>query len=90
MADTPTIPMPLDPREQSILESLMRVRDELTLLKQDRSTYVKSSDVLAFYDRVVEQVKILNEIRADKPQEDNRGMYSLRRIRSKADNSTCS
>lgn len=72
MADTPTIPMPLDPMEQPILESLMRVRDELTLLKQDRSTYVKSSDVLAFYDRVVEQVKILNEIRADKPQEDNR------------------
>lgn len=83
MADTPTIPMPLDPREQPILESLMRVRDELTLLKQDRSTYVKSSDVLAFYDRVVEQVKILNEIRADKPQEDNRGMYNPRRIRWK-------
>lgn len=72
MADTPTIPLPLDPREQPILESLMKVRDELTVLKQDRSTYVKSSDVLAFYDRVVEQVKILNEIRADKPHEDNR------------------
>lgn len=67
--------LPLDPREQPILDTLMKVRDELTTLKQDRSTYVKSSDVLAFYDRVVEQVKILNEIRADKPQEDNRGQF---------------
>ncbi len=67
--------MPLDPREQPILDSLMKVRVELTLLKQDRSTYIKSSDVLAFYDRVVEQVKILNEIRADKPHEDNRGQF---------------
>jgi len=72
MADTPNFPAPLDPREQPILESLMRLRDDLTLLKQDRSTYIKSSDVMAIYDKVVEQVKTLNEIRADKPQEDNR------------------
>ncbi len=73
MADTPTIPLPLDPREQPILDSLMRIRDELTLLKQDRSTYVKSSDVMALYDRTVDQVKHLYEIRTDKLQEDNRG-----------------
>ncbi|KAE8452988.1 hypothetical protein EG329_012175 [Mollisiaceae sp. DMI_Dod_QoI] len=72
MADTPTIPLPLDPREQPILDSLMRIRDELTLLKQDRSTYVKSSDVMALYDRTVDQVKHLYEIRTDKLQEDNR------------------
>jgi len=54
------------------LESLERIRDELTLLKQDRSTYVKSSDVMVLYDKVVEQVRLLNEIRADKPTEDNR------------------
>ena len=51
----------------------MRIRDELTLLKQDRSTYVKSSDVVSLYDRTVDQVKHLNEIRADKPQENNQG-----------------
>jgi len=71
MADTPTLPPPLDPREQPILESLLRIRDELTLLKTDRSTYVKSSDVLPLYDKVVDQVKLLNEIRIDKPQENN-------------------
>lgn len=78
MADTPTLPLPLDPREQPILDSLLRIRDELTLLKQDRSTYVKSSDVIALYDKTVDQVKNLNEIRHDKPQEDNRGQYRNR------------
>ena len=73
--DTPTLPMPVDTREQPILESLLRIRDELTLLKLDRSSYVKSSDVLPLYDRVVEQVKVLNEIRTDKPQEQNQGTY---------------
>lgn len=73
MADTPTIHLPLDPREQPILDNLLRLRDELTLLKQDRSTYVKASDVIALYDRVVDQVKLLNDVRADRPQEDNRG-----------------
>ncbi len=72
MADTPNLPHPLDPREVPILESLLHIREELTVLKQDRSQYVKSSDVLPLYERVVEQVKSLNEIRAEKPQEDNR------------------
>lgn len=77
MADTPNLPAPLDPREVPVLESLMRLRDELTLLKQDRSSYIKSSDVMGIYDKVVAQVKILNEIRADKPQEDNRRQFLL-------------
>ncbi|KAH8685508.1 hypothetical protein BGZ60DRAFT_395341 [Tricladium varicosporioides] len=71
MADTPNLPPPLDPREKPILDSLTRIRDQLTLLKQDRTTYVKSSDVMPLYEKVVEQVRQLNEIRADKPQEDN-------------------
>ena len=77
MADTPNVPPPLDPREQPILDNLTRLRDELTLLKQDRSTYIKSSDVMVLYDKVVEEVKALNEIRADKSSEDNRGLYLL-------------
>jgi hypothetical protein len=76
MADTPTLPLPLDSREQPILDSLMRIRDELTLLKQDRTTYVKSSDVVTLYERVVDQVKLLNEVRIDKPQENNQGKCS--------------
>jgi hypothetical protein len=72
MADTPTLSI-LDPREKPIVDSLMRIRDELTLLKQDRSTYVKSWDVVSLYDRTVDQVRLLNEIRSHKPQEDNQG-----------------
>lgn len=73
MADTPTFAPPLDPREQPILDNLLKIREQLIALKQDRSTYVKSSDVLPLYDKVGDQVKLLNTIREDKPQEDNRG-----------------
>jgi phosphoglycerate-specific signal transduction histidine kinase len=71
--DTPNLPPPLDPRERPVLESLRVLRDQLTLLKQDRTTYVKSSDVMPLYDKVVEQVKLLTDIRADKATEDNQG-----------------
>jgi len=67
MTDTPNVPL-LDAREQPILDSLQRIRDELTLLKQDRTTYVKSSDVMPLYERVVDQVRLLTELRADKPE----------------------
>ncbi|TVY45010.1 UPF0662 protein [Lachnellula occidentalis] len=72
MTDTPNFPL-LDAREQPILDSLQRVRDELTLLKQDRTTYVKSSDVMPLYERVVDQVRVLNELRADKPEQQSQG-----------------
>jgi hypothetical protein len=84
MADTPTLPPPLDPREKPILESLQRIRDELTLLKTDRTTYVKSSDVLPLYDKVVDQVELLNEVRIDKPQETNQGWAKLSHVKSTA------
>jgi len=78
--DTPTTPLPLDSREQPILDNLISIRDELTLLKQDRSTYVKSSDIMVIYDKVVDQVDILNEIRAGKPVEENRGQSFIRHV----------
>jgi hypothetical protein len=74
MTDTPTFPL-LDAREQPILDSLKRIRDELTLLKQDRTTYVKSSDVMPLYEKVVDQVRLLNEIRAEKPEHENQGPF---------------
>ncbi|KAF2704828.1 hypothetical protein K504DRAFT_461083 [Pleomassaria siparia CBS 279.74] len=64
MADSPAVRIPLDPKEQPILDKLLAVRVKLELLKQDRSTYVKSQDVVDLYDEVVEQVVILNDIRA--------------------------
>ncbi|KIM95159.1 hypothetical protein OIDMADRAFT_148832 [Oidiodendron maius Zn] len=72
MTDTPSIPLPVNPDEQPILESLQQIRDELTLLKQDRTTYVKTKDVMILYDKLVDQVQLLSDIRAEKPEEENR------------------
>jgi hypothetical protein len=73
MADTPSALLPIDPREQPVLDQLLAIRTSLELLKQDRTTYIKSSDVIPLYDKVIEQVKLLNELRADHPREENRG-----------------
>ena len=74
MADSPAVHAPLDPNEQPILDDLLRSRDELSLLKQDRSTYIKSKDVLEIYDRVIDSVHALNKIRESqgKLREQNR------------------
>lgn len=79
MAETPNLAPPLDPREEPILDSLLELRDELTRLKQDRTTYVRSSDVMPLYEKVVDQVRLLNEIRVDKPTENNKGQPHLAR-----------
>jgi hypothetical protein len=72
--DSPLPRIPLDPQEQPILDKLQSIRTELELLKRDRSTYVKSQDVLKLYDQVIEQVMVLNEIRVTKRLEQNKGM----------------
>ncbi|KAI9828991.1 MAG: hypothetical protein M1832_000014 [Thelocarpon impressellum] len=72
MSDTPGPREPLDPKEQPILEGLLTIRDKLSLLKQDKTTYIKSQDVTALYDQVVQLVHELNEIREKKPGEQNR------------------
>ncbi|OCT52124.1 hypothetical protein CLCR_08497 [Cladophialophora carrionii] len=63
MSDSPITTAPVGPQEKPILEKLLLIRDKLLLLKQDKSTYVKSSDVLPLYEEVIEQVSILNEVR---------------------------
>ena len=75
MTDSPALQVPLDPKEQPILDRVLKLRDDLSLLKQDKSTYVKSQDVISIYERVVEQVHLLNTLRAEhgKPLESNRG-----------------
>jgi hypothetical protein len=72
MTDSPLYRLPLDPQEQPILERILNLRDSLSLLKQDRSTYVKSQDVLLLYNNLIDQVESLNRIRADKRNEQNR------------------
>lgn len=79
MTDSPSFPIPLDPKEQPILDRLLATRDKLSLLKQDRSTYIKSHDVLDLYEQIIEQVHLLNIIREelDNPLEQNRGAVAL-------------
>lgn len=63
MADSPMYNAPVPAPEKPILEKLVNVRDKLLLLKQDKSTYVKSTDVLPIYEEVIEQVHLLNDSR---------------------------
>lgn len=79
MTDSPAVRIPLDPHEQPILDRLLSIRTELELLKQDKSTYVKSQDVINLYNQVVDQVELLNGIRTQKRHEQNRG-EALRRL----------
>jgi hypothetical protein len=72
MTDSPLYRIPLDPKEQPILERILDIRDSLSLLKQDRSTYVKSQDVLILYNSLIDQVEALNRLRIDKRDEQNR------------------
>jgi hypothetical protein len=72
MTDSPAYRLPLDPQEQPILDKLLNIRDHLSILKQDRSSYVKSQDVLKFYDQLIQQVDALNTLRINKRNEQNR------------------
>lgn len=75
--DTPAIPAPRDSREQAILDRLVTIRDKLLLLKQDRTTYIRSQDVIPLYDETITQVKDLLATRAESGNnEENRGMPS--------------
>ena len=78
MTDSPAVQIPLDPKEQPILDNILNIRDKLSLLKRDKSTYIKSYDVLALYEEVIEQVHLLNIIRKEhsKPLEQNRGPWA--------------
>ena len=79
MADSPSLIGSLDPREQPVYDVLLELRDQLTMLKQDKSTYVKSQDVLRLYNNVNDQVHQLNVIREaqKKKTEQNRGWSLL-------------
>ncbi|KEY72133.1 hypothetical protein S7711_00144 [Stachybotrys chartarum IBT 7711] len=71
--DTPAVPAPRDARERAILEHLEPIRDQLLLLKQDRTKYIRSQDVLPLYEQTIDQVKELNNIRAEREdKEENR------------------
>ncbi|OTB16601.1 hypothetical protein K445DRAFT_21557 [Daldinia sp. EC12] len=70
--ETPKIPAPKDEGEKEVLEKLISIRDQLQLRKLDRTTYVRTQDVMILYDQTIEQVKLLNEMRRGKSVEENR------------------
>ncbi|KAK3710043.1 hypothetical protein LTR37_010474 [Vermiconidia calcicola] len=72
MTDSPAFRLPLDPQEQPILDKILNIRDHLSILKQDRSSYVKSEDVVQYYTQLMAQVEALNRIRVSKRDEQNR------------------
>lgn len=72
--ETPKFPPPQDEGEKQILEKLVAIQDQLLLRKLDRTTYVRSQDVMGLYEETIHQVKLLNEIRNGRTIEENRGM----------------
>lgn len=75
MTDSPSLQASLDPVEEPILCNILHLRDELSFLKQDKSTYIRSHDVLHLYNQLLEQIHHLNVVRQEhgKPLEQNRG-----------------
>ena len=74
MTDTPPVHTPLEPDQEQILQKVLHLRHELCVLRQDKSTYVKSHDVFDLYDQVIAQVHLLNILREERgvPQKQNR------------------
>lgn len=74
MADSPMLSAPLTAQERPILDKLLQIRDKLLLLKQDKSTYVKSADVLPLYEEVINQGK--DKLPHQKPHTDRRSFFT--------------
>jgi hypothetical protein len=76
--DTPKIPAPRDEGEKRILAELVSLRDQLLLRKLDRTTYVRTQDVMGLYEKTLDQVRQLNELRRGHKREENQGDYKHR------------
>lgn len=46
------------------MDRLVAIRDQLLLLKQDRSKYMRSKDIMKLYEPIIEEVRKVHEIRA--------------------------
>jgi hypothetical protein len=75
--ETPAVPMPKDEREREILEKLTIIQNSLLLLKRDRTQYIRTQDVMVLHDQLVEQVRLVNEIRKGEHPGENRCMSNL-------------
>ena len=63
--DSPAPAGPVDPQEKPILDKLLHTRDSLLLLRQDKSSYIKTRDVFPYYEVVIAQVEKLKTVRKD-------------------------
>ncbi|KAK7542235.1 uncharacterized protein J3D65DRAFT_613068 [Phyllosticta citribraziliensis] len=72
MTDSPAVRAPLDPKEQPVLDQLLGIRTQLELLRADKSTYVKSEDVIRLFNTLIDQVEVLNQLRSNNRLEQNR------------------
>ncbi|KAK8244191.1 hypothetical protein HDK90DRAFT_476857 [Phyllosticta capitalensis] len=72
MTDSPAIRVPLDPKEQPVLDQLLSIRTSLELLRADKSTYVKSEDVIRLFNSLIDQVEVLNSLRSHNPLDQSR------------------
>lgn len=63
MTEFPVLEPSADMMEKPILDRILQIKDNLLVLKEDKTTYVKSNDVLDFYHQAIEQVQLLNDIR---------------------------
>ncbi|KAK4040304.1 hypothetical protein C8A01DRAFT_35727 [Parachaetomium inaequale] len=70
--ETPAVPMPKDERERQILDKLTVIQNSLLLLKRDRTQYIRTQDVMVLHDQLVEQVRLVNEIRKGEHKGENR------------------
>lgn len=80
MSEILALQAPFDTTEQLIFDRLLQVKDSLLQLTQDnKSTYVKSEDVLCLYDQVIAQVNLLKTLRKEhgKPLEQKKCSYSF-------------
>jgi len=66
------MPAPKDAREREILAHLESIRDQLLLLKQDRTKYIRTQDVMLLYEQIIDQVRLLNEVRQGEAKGENR------------------
>ena len=77
MSDSPITHAPVTSQERPILDKFLLVRDKLLLYKSDKSTYVKSQDVIPLYEEVIEQVHLLNDVRGPNHLVQNRVDFVL-------------
>jgi hypothetical protein len=73
MTDSPAR-FPTNPKEQPILDDLLRIRNQLELMRQDKSCFIKTQDVKQLYHDIIPQVHALNDLRGNDLEQQTQGL----------------